>query len=95
MKTIVNKKVKNYVNQGFWNMRPRQKLPKVYIRNGCIYLIKRDTFIKEKSMIGNLENAVVNLTEGASDEKRSAINYIEYLADCLKKGKVEVKWNIS
>ena len=49
----------------------------------------------EKSMIGNLENAVVNLTEGASDEKRSAINYIEYLADCLKKGKLEVKWNIS
>ena len=49
----------------------------------------------EKSMIQNLEDAVVNLTEGASDEKSSAINYIEYLADCLKKGKVEVKWNIS
>ena len=49
----------------------------------------------EKSMIQNLEDAVVNLTEGASDEKRSAINYIEYLADCLKSGKVEVKWNIS
>ena len=49
----------------------------------------------EKSMIENLENAVINLTEGASDEKRSAINYSEYLADCLKKGKVEVKWNIS
>jgi hypothetical protein len=49
----------------------------------------------EKSMIQNLEDAVVNLTNGASDEKRSAINYIEYLADCLKKGKVEVKWNIS
>jgi len=49
----------------------------------------------EKSMIQNLEDAVVNLTNGASDEKKSAINYIEYLADCLKKGKVEVKWNIS
>jgi len=49
----------------------------------------------EKSMIQNLEDAVINLNEGASDEKRSAINYIEYLADCLKKGKVEVKWNIS
>jgi hypothetical protein len=49
----------------------------------------------EKSMIQNLEDAVINLTEGASDEKRSAINYLEYLADCLKKGKVEVKWNIS
>ena len=49
----------------------------------------------EKSMIQNLEDAVINLNEGASDEKRSAINYIEYLADCLKKGKLEVKWNIS
>ena len=49
----------------------------------------------ENSMIKNLEDAVINLNEGASDEKRSAINYIEYLADCLKKGKLEVKWNIS
>jgi len=24
-----------------------------------------------------------------------AIGYMEYLADCLKKGKLEVKWNIS
>ena len=23
------------------------------------------------------------------------IGYMEYLVDCLKKGKVEVKWNIS
>ena len=49
----------------------------------------------EKSMIDNLESAIVNLENGASDEKSSAINYMKYLADCLKKGKVEVKWNIS
>jgi len=49
----------------------------------------------EKSMIENLERHVINLTEGASDEKRMAIGYMEYLADCLKKGKLEVKWNIS
>jgi len=49
----------------------------------------------EKSMIENLESAIINITEGASDEKRMAINYIEYLADCLKKNKLEVKWNIS
>ena len=49
----------------------------------------------EKSIIQSLESAAINLTEGASDEKRSAINYIEYLSDCLKKGKLEVKWNIS
>ena len=49
----------------------------------------------EKGMIENLENAIIMLTEGASDEKRMAVNYLEYLADCLRKGKVEVKWNIS
>ena len=49
----------------------------------------------EKSMIENLENAIVMLTEGASDEKGMAVNTIQYYADCLKKGKLEVKWNIS
>ena len=49
----------------------------------------------EKGMIENLENAIIMLTEGASDEKRMAVNYLEYIADCLRKGKVEVKWNSS
>ena len=49
----------------------------------------------EKSMIQNLEDAIVNITEGASDEKRLGVNNLEYLVDCLNKGKVEVKWNIS
>lgn len=49
----------------------------------------------EKSMIQNLEDTIVNITEGASDEKRMGVNYLEYLVDCLNKGKVEVKWNIS
>ena len=49
----------------------------------------------EKSMIQNLEDAVINITEGASDEKRMGVAYMEYLADCLKKGKLEIKWNIS
>ena len=49
----------------------------------------------EKGMIENLENAIINLTEGASDEKAMAVNTIQYYADMLKKGKLEVKWNIS
>ena len=49
----------------------------------------------EKSMIKSLETAFVQITEGASDEKYAAANYISYLADCWKKGKVEVKWNSS
>ena len=46
-------------------------------------------------MIENVENADINLAEGASDEKRNGIAYLEYLVDCHKKNKVEIKWNIS
>tara|TARA_B100000963_G_C22232299_1_gene496286 strand:+ start:330 stop:563 length:234 start_codon:yes stop_codon:yes gene_type:complete len=49
----------------------------------------------EMQMAENLDSAIINITEGASDEKRSAVNYLEYLVDCLRRGKVEVKWNIS
>ena len=44
----------------------------------------------EKGMIENLENAIIMLTEGASDEKRMVVNTIQYYADMLKKGKLEV-----
>ena len=49
----------------------------------------------EKGMIENLENAIIMLTEGASDEKRMAVNTVQYFADRLKKGKLEEKWRIS
>ena len=53
MKKIIGNKLINYIDQGFWDMRPRQNLPKVYIRNGSIYLIKIETLLKLKSLIGN------------------------------------------
>ena len=49
----------------------------------------------EKEMVKCLTNASIALREGASDEKDSAIGYVEYLADCLKTGKLQVKWNIT
>jgi CMP-N,N'-diacetyllegionaminic acid synthase len=52
MKCIVDNKLINYIDQGFWNMRPRQSLPDVYIRNGAIYLIRRDLFKKRRQLIG-------------------------------------------
>jgi len=49
----------------------------------------------EDSMENNLNTALIWLREGASDEKESAIKTIEYYIDCLKKGKLKVKWTIS
>jgi CMP-N-acetylneuraminic acid synthetase len=52
MKRLVGDQLVNYIDQGFWDMRPRQELPPVYIRNGSIYLIKRDTLISKGQLIG-------------------------------------------
>ena len=39
----------------------------------------------EKSMIGNLETAIA----------KKDTSYMEYIKDCLEKGKLELMWNIS
>ena len=33
-------------------MKPRQSLPKVYIRSGSFYLITKKSFLKYKSLVG-------------------------------------------
>ena len=52
MKRLVEGELVNYIDQDFWDMRPRQLLPDAYIRNGSIYLIKRDIFIETEQLIG-------------------------------------------
>ena len=52
MKRLEGNKLVNYIDQGFWDMRPRQILPDVYIRNGAIYLIRRDVIIEQSQLIG-------------------------------------------
>ena len=53
MKRLVGNQLVNYVDQGFWDMRPRQVLPDVYIRNGAIYLIDRDVIVNQHQLIGS------------------------------------------
>jgi len=53
MKRLEGNQMVNYIDQGFWNMKPRQDLPNVYIRNGAIYLIRRDVIIEQSQLIGN------------------------------------------
>ncbi len=50
---------------------------------------------KELGIAKSLTEMATLIREGASDEKEQGIRYMEYLADCLKTGKLEVKWNIS
>ena len=54
-----------------------------------------DFGIAEKEIAKSLTDAAICIKEGASDEKRMVVDYIEYLADCLKTGKLQVKWNIT
>lgn len=42
----------NYIEQGFEDMRPRQELPEVYIRNGALYITRRDVLINENTFTG-------------------------------------------
>ena len=54
-----------------------------------------DFGIAEKEIAKSLIVAAIGIKAGASDEKRMGVDYIEYLADCLKTGKLQVKWNIT
>lgn len=52
MKRLVGDVLINYVDTGEEDMRPRQELPKVYIRNGAIYLTRREVLMNENSLVG-------------------------------------------
>jgi len=43
----------NFIDQGFEDMRPRQKLPKVFRRAGSIYVSKRHVIMEKNTLLGN------------------------------------------
>ena len=53
MKRLIGNRLINYIDQGFEDMRPRQSLPKVYVRNGAIYLTTVPSLINDASLVGN------------------------------------------
>jgi CMP-N,N'-diacetyllegionaminic acid synthase len=54
MKRIIGgNKLINYIDQGFEDMRPRQSLPKVYLRSGAIYLATRELVMSGHSFVGD------------------------------------------
>ena len=51
MKVINKRKLINFIEQGFEDMRPRQKLKKIFIRNGAIYAFKRKVIMKQGTLV--------------------------------------------
>ncbi|MDC1016409.1 acylneuraminate cytidylyltransferase family protein [Planktomarina temperata] len=55
MKRIEGGSLVNFIDQGFEDMRPRQALPKVYIRSGSIYLSSVANILASNSLVsGNV-----------------------------------------
>jgi CMP-N-acetylneuraminic acid synthetase len=52
MKRVVDGRLINYIDQGQEDMRPRQELPPVYIRNGAIYATVRNILMEKNSFVG-------------------------------------------
>jgi len=67
MKRLIGDRVVNYIDQGFEDMRPRQVLPRVYIRSGAIYLIRRGSLLRLCTLVGPY-------TLGLLIDDRSAVN---------------------
>jgi N-acylneuraminate cytidylyltransferase/CMP-N,N'-diacetyllegionaminic acid synthase len=59
MKVIQNSYVLNYSKEKNENMEPIQKLPKVYLRSGSIYMIKRNAFFKYKNLLGKKVKPII------------------------------------
>ena len=53
MKRLVGDKLINFIDQGFEDMRPRQVLPRVYIRNGAIYAARRAVIMEKGTLVGD------------------------------------------
>lgn len=52
MKIFKSKYLINFIKQKKENMKPRQSLPKVYLRSGSIYLFKRNVLLRTNSIVG-------------------------------------------
>lgn len=67
MKRIENNRLINFIEQGFEDLRPRQELPKIYIRSGSIYCIRREKLREFNSLVGkNVYPLIENLEDYAN-----------------------------
>ena len=77
MKIFKNGKLINYSGKKKEDMRPRQKLPSVYIRSGSFYLIRRDSFMKFNSLVGrNCHGIVLEGLEATNIDNMLDVEYL-------------------
>ena len=75
MKKIIRGRLVNFIKQPKENMRPRQKLPKVYIRSGSIYLTKISKFLKNNSIVsGNVYPIITKKLENINIDTTNDLN---------------------
>lgn len=58
---VAGDRLVNFIDQGFEDMRPRQALPPVYIREGSLYIAKRHLVVEQNTLVGgDVRGVVVN-----------------------------------
>lgn len=56
---VAGDRLVNFIDQGFEDMRPRQALPPVYIREGSLYIAKRHLVVGHNTLVGGDVRGVV------------------------------------
>ena len=78
MKIFKSKYLVNYIKQKKENMKPRQSLPKVYLRSGSIYLFKRDTLMKANTIVGKkCFGIILKGKETINIDSKEQLNYLK------------------
>ena len=78
MKVFKGKYIKNFMGFKKENMTARQKLPKIFIRSGSFYIIKRDTFLKQDSLVGKkCKGIVLNGLEATNIDQKVDLDYLK------------------
>ena len=77
MKVFKSKYLVNYIKQKKENMKPRQSLPKIFLRSGSIYLFKRDVLMKNNSIVGKkCYGLVLRDKETINIDTKEQLNYL-------------------
>ncbi len=77
MKVFKSKYLVNYIKQKKENMKPRQSLPKIFLRSGSIYLFQRDILMKGNSLVGKkCYGLILKGKETINIDSKEQLNYL-------------------